>query len=311
MFITIVHELGHALGLAHPHDGGEEPGRTVFPDQDQDQDVFTVMSYNPGWSGQPPPTNLTFGMQRGLGTFDIAALQALYGKNTTTRSSDTTYELPQANHQGTGWSSIWDTGGNDTISAEGSESAAFINLNEAPLSGKYAGGLLSTIAGIAGGFTIARGVDIENAIGGDGGDKVIGNTLDNNLQGGAGNDQIVGRKGDDTLEGDRGKDELQGDAGDDRFLFRNTIDSSKKGGEDTIADFSHADHDMIDLRSLNGAGKLAFVGTQEFEGKGGEVRYTHDSGNTLVQVDTDSDGTANMEIVLAGNLHLMKRDFML
>ena len=28
---TIVHEIGHTLGLAHPHDGGGEPDRTTFP----------------------------------------------------------------------------------------------------------------------------------------------------------------------------------------------------------------------------------------------------------------------------------------
>lgn len=41
------------------------------------------------------------------------------------------------------------------------------------------------------------------------------------------------------------------------------------------------------------------------------MRYIHHGGNTLVQVDTDSDKTADMQIVLHGNLDLVKRDFML
>jgi hypothetical protein len=27
----LLHELGHALGLAHPHDGGPAPDATLFP----------------------------------------------------------------------------------------------------------------------------------------------------------------------------------------------------------------------------------------------------------------------------------------
>src|SRR4029077_3135397 len=57
---TIVHELGHGMGLAHPFDGGSEPDATLFPGvvfdpvtgrpsigtNGQNQGVYTVMSYN-------------------------------------------------------------------------------------------------------------------------------------------------------------------------------------------------------------------------------------------------------------------------
>ena len=47
---------------------------------------------------------------------------------------------------------------------------------------------MSRADGIFGGYTIANGVVIENAIGGKGNDTLIGNSADNSLDGGAGDD---------------------------------------------------------------------------------------------------------------------------
>jgi len=59
--------------------------------------------------------------------------------------------------------------------------------------------------------------DVENVIGGDGGDTITGSTSDNVLDGGAGNDTISGGFGNDTLKGGAGSNTLNGDAGDDVF----------------------------------------------------------------------------------------------
>ena len=60
-YVTIQHELAHAMGLAHPHDEGggsnKFPGVTAangdLGDYGQNQGIYTTMSYNSGWEGRP------------------------------------------------------------------------------------------------------------------------------------------------------------------------------------------------------------------------------------------------------------------
>lgn len=136
-YITIIHELGHGVGLAHPHDGGDERDATRFPGvrnpwstgtNGLNQGVWTTMSYNDGWTGARSGSD-AYGWQASLMALDIAALQALYGANMETRTGNDTYVLPTVNGAGTGWSCIWDAGGIDTISNAGSSLGATINLN--------------------------------------------------------------------------------------------------------------------------------------------------------------------------------------
>ncbi|MCB8820287.1 M10 family metallopeptidase [Microvirga rosea] len=241
---TIIHEIGHGLGLAHPHDGGWEADATRFPSVSTSADtgwyglnqgVWTVMSYNAGWNrrGLDP----SYGAQGGLGAFDIAAIQALYGPNLETALGGNVYHLPTRNAPGTGWSSIWDAGGIDTISGVHSRESVVIDLRSATLRSKdaHAGGYVSSQKGISGGFTIAHGVTIENAAGGAGNDKIWGNAGPNLLRGHAGDDALHGLAGDDVLQGRVGKDILVGGPGHDTFVFDTVLDG--KRNVDRIADF--------------------------------------------------------------------------
>lgn len=177
-FVTILHEVGHGLGLAHPHDtagsSGLIPGVRNNVDTDLgtnslNQGIYTTMSYNDGRAadGLSPSTNPGSGWQGGPMAFDIYAIQQLYGANTSFQTGNNVYELPTSNAIGSYYEALWDAGGTDTI-VNNSGKSALIDLNAATLiSGDpNAGGILSTVAGVYGGYTIANGVVIENATGG-------------------------------------------------------------------------------------------------------------------------------------------------
>lgn len=211
-YLTLLHEIGHGLGLAHPHDSGGDsstmPGVSAafddFGTNDLNQGVWTVMTYNDGWQAEYPNHNIysgysDYGYSATPMALDIATIQLLYGANTTYASGNNTYALPDSNGAGTFWSCIWDTGGIDTITADGSSRDFTIDLRDAPLSGANAAGYMSWSSGIVGGNTIANGVDIENAVGGSGDDTITGNDLDNTLTGGLGADDLDGGAGIDTV----------------------------------------------------------------------------------------------------------------
>jgi Ca2+-binding RTX toxin-like protein len=243
-FATIVHEILHGLGLAHPHDEGGSS--TIFdgvtePFGDygtdgQNQAVYTIMSYNSGYASNVPVTDYTYGQAAGPMALDIAALQAIYG-TVAHATGNNIYQIKGVNGAGTFWQAIWDTGGNDSISAVGVWRDVYINLNDADLEGSDAGGQISSATGIAGGFTIANTVVIENAFGGYGNDWLVGNEFNNYLGGGvgndtlsaaAGNDWIFGGAGNDTITGGKGNDTLAGDNGNDWFVNKDD------DGNDTI-----------------------------------------------------------------------------
>ena len=131
--------------------------------------------------------------------FDIAAIQDLYGPNTSYHSGDDSYYLPDTNALGTYWTCIWDAGGTeDSIRYMGALNAT-ISLVAATLDDSpTGGGVISSASGIHGGYTIANGVVIENAYGGSGNDTLTGNSAGNILDGGAGADTMTGGDGDDS-----------------------------------------------------------------------------------------------------------------
>lgn len=97
---------------------------------------------------------------------------------------------------------------------------------------------------------------IENAIAGNYGSSILGNTVANVLTGGAGTDNLSGGNGNDTLAGGAGVDVLTGGAGNDRFVYADVGAGTYGFGNDSIKDFVHG-QDKIDLIGVSGVHGLS------------------------------------------------------
>lgn len=192
-FMTLLHETGHALGLGHA------AGDVTQMD--------SVMAYaTPDgigadwWNAEGHWVNPQTPM-----VDDIAALQAAYGADATTRAGDTVYGFNSTADNDVfdfvknadPVLTITDAGGNDTLDLSGYDSDSFIDLTP---------GAMSSANGMTHNIGIAFGTTIETAIGGSGDDTIIGTTNDETLIGNAGNDRLVGGGGNDTLTGGEGGD---------------------------------------------------------------------------------------------------------
>ena len=237
-FQTYVHEIGHALGLGHagPYNGSANFGQ----DNLYQNDIwsYSIMSYF-------DQAEAGFGSYRyvmGPSPGDILAMGNLYGANTSFNGGNDVYGCNAtagslfdfANYAAVPAFTIYDTGGSDTLDASTYGTNQIIDLHDETFSS--IGGLTSNIA-------IARGIVIEGAIGGSGGDSIIGNAADNylfgnvgadTLDGGAGSDSLYGGAGNDVLMDDGSAGSLYGGDGDDVILL---------GGArlaDIMALFAHA-----------------------------------------------------------------------
>jgi Ca2+-binding RTX toxin-like protein len=183
-FGVLVHEVGHALGLKHPHDG--DPLLTPA----LDNLANTVMTYN--HAGGPPTM---------LGVLDLSAIQHLYGPN----SADGT--------QAASWS--WNTasatltqgggGGGDTLMGIGSVDLISGGAGDDRIFGAHGADRLD---GEDGADSIGGGEGADTLSGGAGNDVLeSGGGLDV-LNGGAGDDMLIAVGGPVIADGGDGNDVL-------------------------------------------------------------------------------------------------------
>ena len=173
-----------------------------------------------------------------------------------------TYLFALTTTDGLGSDTIKDASGIDTISFAGTPATVSnIRLNLS----------ISFTQTVAPGtkITLDSGNAIENAIGGLGDDRLIGNTLNNYLEGDLGNDLLSGGLGDDILFGGLGNntltggdgndilisglgtDNLFGGVGNDQFLYTGSAAfDSTVNGVATIADFLLGSDQLVLSKTL-------------------------------------------------------------
>ena len=242
-FATLIHEIGHALGLKHPHD---TDGSGVVLPAWVDWIGASIMSYR-----SAPAESVTAGYSVEFYPttpmpLDVVAIRHLYGGRGDASRGDDRYRFLPGERI---FETIDDSGGNDTLDWSARHDAALIDLEPGAASELGEPFRAMRVSGVpfvsAETLWISAGSVIENALGGSGDDAISGNGADNTLRGGSGDDRLAGLGGDDRLDGGAGRDLLLGGSGFDLLLGGSGEDVLRGGGGRDI------------LRGKAGADRLA------------------------------------------------------
>ncbi|HYD98009.1 MAG TPA: calcium-binding protein [Alphaproteobacteria bacterium] len=156
---------------------------------------------------------------------------------------------------------------------------------------------------LIGGEFVQNGDEISESRGGR--DTLYGGDGNDRLFGGGEADKLYGDAGNDTLNGGLGRDTLKGGSGRDTFAFLDPTDA------DRIEDFKQGE-DILEFR-IEDASSVDFIGTAAFgafTGRTAEMvaRYAVRDGNTLVEVDRNGDGVADIVVELKGKVAVKASD---
>lgn len=258
---TVMHELGHVVGLAHPGVPGNVMSASQIPGTDPA--VYSADDLA-GFASLYPAQN----PGGGLGTCAAPGPGAIVGTNGANTLTGTA-----------GNDLIVGLGGNDVIAGGGGDDIICGGSGD------------DTIFGQAGNDTIQGDDGNDKLRGGDGNDVLVGGNGADDLNGGRGNDNVDGGPGNDSVvRGGTGDDSVSGGTGNDALVSGN-------GGRDTVAGGDGADQLLGGPRPdvlLGGAGN------DLLRGNGGADSMFGEGGNDDLlgggQPDAVLDGGAGSDV---------------
>ena len=234
-FETLLHEIGHALGLDHPFEG------PITLDRSVDSTDQTVMSYTAGAS------EVT-----GIGPLDREAIQFLYGPPWSDGSQAASWSWDPVNKV------LTQAGGDANDRLAGVAVADRIQGGAGDDYIMARGGADSVDSG-PGNDTVSGGDGADTVLGGAGDDILDGDNGDDELFGGAGDDELWGMNGADTLRGEDGDDYLSAGAGANRLFGGNGADTLvTSSGADTV-DGGAGDDELWFVHSTPAPASLSYA----------------------------------------------------
>jgi serralysin len=324
---TILHEIGHVLGMDHPHGDASIGNHFGNLAAEWDSMEFSVMTYR-SYEGDPLVggySNATDGYAQSLMVLDIAAMQHVYGANFNTNSGGTTYKWRPttgnmevngvAENSATApagnfiFRTIWDGGGIDTYDFSSYATNLSVDLRPGSTTDPDVGWTILDTSAVAaqranlgdgnfarGNIANARVFDntnrslIENAIGGSGDDTISGNWVGNSLTGNAGDDDLFGFDGDDVIYGGLGADYADGGNGNDMMSYQ--------------FDGGPVDIDLLLGKTVEGNGEIdTFVSMEDATGTawGDRIRGSDASNLVYGYLGNDQiDGGAGNDVLKGG-----------
>ncbi|MCG3168962.1 MAG: hypothetical protein CALGDGBN_00472 [Pseudomonadales bacterium] len=308
---TIIHEVGHALGLGHAGHYNFTLNwvtDTTDPNYLNNSNVYlndswqmAIMSYVDQDTNTYIPAGTDYNFVISYMAGDWEALRdyygsgnafngnTVYGFNTTitTGVSETFANLAT-------WADetafcIIDSDGTDTVDFSGYAANQLIDLTVT--SGSWTAPTTSNIGGQVGNMTLGVGTVIENAKGGSGSDEMYGNIYGNVLYGNAGNDTLRGSAwsqrdsdGSDTMYGGTGNDFMGGHNGNDIMYGEDGVDSViGDSGHDIVS--GGAGNDWVVGDYTDGTGN----GNDSVYGNAGNDTLEGGTGNDYLSGWTESD----------------------
>ena len=286
---TLLHEIGHALGLKHPMEvwtqfaawppvthavwdvndagltimaegsGAGGTGHLTAIDIQAIQFIYGTQAQDgtqvASWTWNATTQTLT---QNGFATDDVIRGSSVKDIIRGNAGNDALFGLAGADSLtgAAGNDSLFGGTGRDTLVGGLNDDSYFVDTGDVVTEAANAG-YDRVFSGVS--FTLAANVEELTLFGatrltGTGNaaaNSIFGNGFGCILKGLGGADYIVGGAGNDSLNGGGGADLIYGQAGADRFVFAALADFAAAATPDAIGDFSQAEGDKINLSAID------------------------------------------------------------